>query len=345
MLKVSKKWLVTAGFVILAALLYFYLNPIPFPANAQEKKNMEAFVQNMKAQCYGRFLVNVPRQSVRGDGGSYGFGFGKIAVERHANGLPHFQAYVASLEQDFATQRIRNDVSKLMHTESYSDGARMLAYYDNELGLGFRTLGLVKKENVLFKVEASGSDKADLADFSRNLQGLIPHLKPLANNTIPSGAGFCMNGGIITTQHMDGEHFSNGFTIAEFPELYFGFSTTVNGDKVDPGIIDREANIIKGLGEFINQIKTIRKGRRIINGMEAQEWLTRLPPGDTHEYYFKLEIIGKPNSISEPRIIVGMRLTGEQVGNEKKSVKMTEAEAVLLWDAVTATIRQRPGAV
>ncbi len=345
MIKISKKQLVAAGLILLATLLYFRINPIPFPASAEEKKNMEPYTQNMKTQCYGRFLVDVPKQSALETGGSYEFGFGKFSVEHYKKGMLNFQAYATSVERDFAAQRIRNNVSKLLHTESYSDDARMLAYYADETGIGLRTLGLVKKENVVFKVEASASDKADLDDFSRNLQGLIPHLKPLAENAIPTGPGFCINGGIITTHPRDGEYFSNGFTIPEYPELYFSFTSQVNGDNVEPGILDREPVILKSLGGMALNIKTVRKSRRDINGMQAQEWLVRLPAGDTYEYSFKLEIPGKPNSIADPTIRVGMSVGGQDESGNVMPVNMTEDEALLIWDAVTSRIRLRPGAV
>ncbi|RJG00206.1 hypothetical protein D3878_00345 [Noviherbaspirillum sedimenti] len=333
------------GVLAVVTTVLFRINTFSATANAQEKKNMEPYTQNMKKQCYGRFLVDIPQQSKEGGKGTYEFGFANISVGRHEKTMPHFQAYATSIKESYAAQRTLENAPRLVHAETISDDARFIAYYDDDFGIVFKTLGLVKKENILFKVEAHGSEKPELEAFSQNLQNLIPHLKPRANNEIPTGPGFCMDGAIITTQHKKGEYYSSGFTLPEFPELYFGFSTNVNGDKVDPGIIDREANIIKDLGGFITQIKTIRKGRRMINGMEAQEWLTRLPPGDTHEYSFELDIVGKPNSISESRISVGMRLTGSQVGNKREPVKMTEAEALLLWDAVTSTIRPRPGAV
>lgn len=345
MTKLSKKVLIACGVLALAAIVLFRLNTFPTTANAEEKKKMELYTQKMKTQCYGRFLLDVPQQSVEGEKGTYEFGFAKIAVERHEKTLPQFQAHATNLEGSYAAQRTLKDVSKLVYKEAVSDSARLFAYYTDDYGIGFKTVGLVKKENILFKVEAKGSKKSDFETFSRNLQSLIPYLKPRVDNAVPAGQGFCMKDAIITTQHKNGEYLANGFTLPEFPELYFGFSTNVNGAKVDPGLIDREAEILNGLGGFISQIKTVRKGRRMINGMEAQEWITRLPPGDTHEYSFKLDIIGKPNSISEPRISVGMRLVGKEVDGKRASVKMTEAEALLLWDAVTSTIRLRPGAV
>lgn len=345
MTKASKKVLIAVGILAIAATAVFRLNTFPTTINAEDKKKMEPYTQNMKSQCYGRFLIDVPKQSIEGAKGSYEFGFAKIAVESHEKTLPQFQAYATGLEGSYAAQRTLKGVSKLVYKEAVSDSARLFAYYDDDFGVAFKTVGLVKKENILFKVEADGSKKSDFETFSRNLQSLLPYLKPRVDNAVPTAAGFCMKDAIITTQHKNGEYFANGFTLAEFPELYFGFSTNVNGAKVDPGLIDREADILKGLDGFISQIKTIRKGRRIINGMEAQEWITRLPPGDTHEYSFKLDIIGKPNSISEPRISVGMRLVGKEVDGKRAPVNMTEAEALLLWDAVTSTIRLRPGAI
>ncbi|QAU34920.1 T6SS immunity protein Tli4 family protein [Janthinobacterium sp. 17J80-10] len=346
MMKVSKKRFVAAGLFIVALLVYFHINPIAFPANAEEKKNMEPYIQNMKTQCYGRFLVDVPQESTREGNGSYEYGFGKVSVELQAGGLQHFQAYITGLEKDLASQYIRNGASKLTHAESFSDSGKLLASYANEAGIGFNMLGLVKKENVLFKVTANGSDKSDLDTFSRNLQELIPYLKPLADDAIPTGPGFCMNGGIITASHKNGEYYSRGFTLPKLPGLYFSFTSNVNRDKVWPGILDRESSILKRWGELVSLVKTLRKARRTIDGSEAQEWLMRYPDDDgTYKYSFELEIPGKPHSLAEPNITVMMTIIGKDAGSESEPGNITEAEALLLWDAVTSTIRLRPGAI
>lgn len=72
----------------------------------------------------------------------------------------------------------------------------------------------------------------------------------------------------------------------------------------------------------------------------------RYPDDDgTYKYSFRLEIPGKPHSLAEPNILAIMTIEGKDAGSEIEPGNITEAEALLLWDAVTSTIRLRPGAI
>jgi hypothetical protein len=315
-----------------------------FPATAHERKTMEPLIKSMKTKCYGRFLLDVPQSSMDSDGNSYGYAFAKIGMEKQPYTPDQFHARVDAMESANRAKKTYKGAAFLRHAERVDRDLRWLAFFDDELGSVFEIHGFALKEQTLFRVEADGSRDEDLQNFRRQLVALAPHLKPLAPEAIPPGPAFCMVGGYIAGENKRGESADFGFELPELPELSFSVSTSTNGDQVELGPLDRERSIVAQMGSLMNQVKTIRKGRRTINGMEAQEWISKIPPGDVWEYTFDLVIPGKPNSNAAPRISMTMELRGIETEAGTQPVKMSEAEALVLWDAITNTLRPRPGA-
>lgn len=314
-------------------------------ATAYERKMMEPFIKSMKTKCYGRFLLDVPQSSIDGDGDHYDYAFATILTAKEPSTQALFDARIDAMEAANQEKKTFKGAAFLRHAERIDSKLRWLAFYRNELGVAFEIRGFVLKDQRLFTVEAGGSDDEDLQNFRREFIALAPHLKPLALDATPTGPGFCMRGGYIAAEDRRGESVNSGFEVPQLPELYFSVSTSTNGDNIDPGPLDREGAIIAQLGSLISQVKTIRKGRRTINGMEAQEWISKIPPGDEWEYSFDLVIPGKPNSNAAPNISLTMKLEGVESNGVRAPVKMSEAEALLLWDAITSTLRLRPGAL
>lgn len=311
-----------------------------------QAENMEPFIQNMKAVCTGRFLLELPRTSVRRKGVNYQYAFTRVEVMDTAKNLQAFTHAVSKIEADYLGRRTGKDNSFLVFSEKLRNDFRWLVHHENDYEIGGGMQAYVLKESTIFKIVREGWSEEDKANFRRELVALEPHLHFLAPDTVPSGRGFCMSHGYIDKTDSRGETAGEEFTIPEIPGLYVLVSTQVNDEKILPGILDKEASIIEQMGSIMDDIKTIRKGRRTIHGMEAQEWIVKVPPGGYWEYKFELDIPGKPNSHANPRIGIVMKLAGKNNDSgDAEPVTFSESEALLLWDAITNSLRLRPGAL
>ncbi len=155
-------------------------------------------------------------------------------------------------------------------------------------------------------------------------QDFINGLKTRQEFGVPNRHGICLIGGFIAD---DGKKPFEVHSTVEFAKQHDMSLEIMHGDVLKAGeatLLQRKVDPEKGL--LIKALtRTIRQGKRTINGMSGEEKLVKW---GGNKYMFFWERDG-----GDPRIMM-------QFGTEKKDgTKRSEAEVLAIWDTVLPTLK------
>ena len=155
-------------------------------------------------------------------------------------------------------------------------------------------------------------------------QDFINGLKTRQEFEVPNRHGICLIGGFIAD---DGKKTFEVHSTVEFAKQHDMSLEIMHGDVLkagEPTLLQRKVNL--GKGAMVKALtRTIRQGKRTINGMSGEEKLVKW---GGNKYMFFWERDG-----GDPRIMM-------QFGAEKKDgTKRSEAEALAIWDTVLPTLK------
>ncbi len=155
-------------------------------------------------------------------------------------------------------------------------------------------------------------------------QEILNGLKTRQEFEVPNKHGICLIGGFIAD---DGKKPFEVHSTVEFAKQHDMSLEIMHGDVLKAG----EATLLKrkvdpGKGLLVKALtRTIRQGKRTINGMSGEEKLVKW---GGNKYMFFWERDG-----GDPRIMM-------QFGAEKKDgTKRSEAEVLAIWDTVLPTLK------
>ena len=155
-------------------------------------------------------------------------------------------------------------------------------------------------------------------------QEILNGLKTRQEFEVPNKHGICLIGGFIAD---DGKKPFEVHSTVEFAKQHDMSLEIMHGDVLKAGeatLLKRKVDPEKGL--LVKALtRTIRQGKRTINGMPGEEKLVKW---GGNKYMFFWERDG-----GDPRIMM-------QFGAEKKDgTKRSEAEVLAIWDTVLPTLR------
>ena len=155
-------------------------------------------------------------------------------------------------------------------------------------------------------------------------QEILNGLKTRQEFEVPNRHGICLIGGFIAD---DGKKTFEVHSTVEFAKQHDMSLEIMHGDVLKAGeatLLQRKVDPEKGL--LIKALtRTIRQGKRTINGMSGEEKLVKW---GGNKYMFFWERDG-----GDPRIMM-------QFGAEKKDgTKRSEAEVLAIWDTVLPTLK------
>ena len=221
---------------------------------------------------------------------------------------------------------------------------------------GFQIAASIKARDTTFPEDANDSIakqlRTDVPEKLAHLMNFFERTRGLADGEVPADQGVCIANGFVRGPASDKEDVEISYQLKDVEDVYFTFHSM--GDlKQDNELLDRGAEIEANLKTV--EGRTLRKGSRKLKGIDAQEWLLTRKGEATMLHDFTLEANSKTGSAKTPVLILvltnGARvpqlpLTTEESATLKPLTKATlaEAESVALWDAVTPSLRPRPGA-
>ena len=155
-------------------------------------------------------------------------------------------------------------------------------------------------------------------------QEILSGLKTRQEFEVPNKHGICLIGGFIAD---DGKKPFEVHSTVEFAKQHDMSLEIMHGDVLKAGeatLLQRKVDPEKGL--MVKALtRTIRQGKRTINGMSGEEKLVKW---GGNKYMFFWERDG-----GDPRIMM-------QFGAEKKDgTKRSEAEVLAIWDTVLPTLK------
>ena len=155
-------------------------------------------------------------------------------------------------------------------------------------------------------------------------QEILNGLKTRQEFEVPNKHGICLIGGFIAD---DGKKPFEVHSTVEFAKQHDMSLEIMHGDVLKAGeatLLKRKVDPEKGL--LVKALtRTIRQGKRTINGMSGEEKLVKW---GGNKYMFFWERDG-----GDPRIMM-------QFGSEKKDgTKRSEAEVLAIWDTVLPTLK------
>lgn len=191
--------------------------------------------------------------------------------------------------------------------------------------------------------------KEEQNDVPRKLHAvftMMSQFRSLEPGEIPKESGVCLTGGFIQTNEFDREDISVGFHLLQHRDVYFKFKTDTNLWEKDT-LLQRGSQIERGLKS--RDGKTLRKGKLDLKDLPtAEEWLASAKMyAGARGHFFMLEANSLDNSAKTPLLSFNMK-TGvfkRYQPNLPEHASLTEGEATAVGDAISRSIRLRPGAM
>lgn len=163
---------------------------------------------------------------------------------------------------------------------------------------------------------------------------------------IPTEPGFCFGGGFSAyTGEWRYERSGFGIELPEFPGLTIGLDVWNRG--IDTSPLSRDINqamLAKGL--VTPGVSILRNGKVMLGDIEAEEVAVISDPTKINEgraYNFELKVPGLKDRLDRPQVHLAMNNQLHLYDGKKPFT--SDTEALSLWDAISRSIRLRPGAI
>lgn len=309
----------------------------------------EPGMTNVKTYCFGRYLVDVPADA-QINGEVYQYKYGAIEAQHVADSHVAIKDYTA------------RTVSSLKSTKAESGYA-----YDSSVDVDPQTTIVVSiskpygrenfgidvvraDKNVLFTMKERSFRATVLQDdVLPSLKAkVLPNLHARGVGEIPSQSGFCLKDGFIADDGKAAQYEEAGITF-KFPQ-WPGVLVSVNSSTVtklgEPKLLERmaKAPIPDAYKSLMSSIHDIRKGTRVAAGREGEEILSTVPTdGGYRLHQFQWEAQGsKIDDPLDPTLTVEFESGMTRIDGQPARPKLSDEEAVRLFDAVVNSIRLRP---
>jgi len=345
------------------------------PLTEQEQRTVTELTSHMKTRCVGRYLIDLPAD-VQTSGRATLQGV-QVSTEKmtqqeflkemqqretELRAMKHLKGYLffygdseAYVNKSAAASTRKEGIWYFIH---------MRAIYEAP---SHRTIEVYKWDRgVRLKLEISASDftrpdqsedsivkqlppedRNDVGQILFNTLYLARHFQGRADDDIPTGPGVCFEGGFIAGAASDKERIDTDFWSASKPDIRFNITTDSSHG---------EAETLLQRGDQINEALKLRKGSTVRKGSvdlpdlsQPEEWLmSGMTNSQIAGHHFALEANSRNSSAKTPLMILEMDngvFPSNILEAERTKASLTEGEAVALWDAVSRTIRVRPGAM
>ncbi|WP_155835139.1 T6SS immunity protein Tli4 family protein [Herbaspirillum sp. RV1423] len=343
----------------------------PKPLTEQEQRTVTQLTTNMKTQCVGRYLIDLPA-----DVDIYGHAklndvdvkIEPMSQQAFLDGMHKRDAELKAMKHIHGYQFLfgdneyhpMNSSTEQMRKKGIWHFIHLDDEYSGDMG---RTLEAYKwNKGYRIKLETKTWDytRSIVKDKPRakemgnrvpsrlgDMMSLLHDFRGLSNGEIPKEPGVCLTGGFIKSEASDEEEVSMSFYLRDKRDVSFDLETNSN-IREKTTLLQRGSQIEKAVKTRDGH--TIRKGKIDLPGLtSAEEWLlTGITNSKVMGHRFALEANSIVGSAQTPLLILDMdngAFPQDVPRDEIIKASLTEGEAVALWDAVSRTIRVRPGAM
>lgn len=318
----------------------------------------QAVMTNARPWCIGRFTFDRPQDStVFDDNMVFKYMGYSISTQKPVTS-DAFRQRVDSREHELRAA-LRRDMSNmpaytkhswLQQKVQPSATSTLFIYRDadsSSLGFSYDVEGYALSDNVLFVLKNSFGSDYDQQPVQIGSE-ILANIKPRGDWDIPSGGGFCFNGGVI------GGRPYESFEARQTVMLVQGRPSLFVVDMRDSVDEDQKTSLLKDLPVMEAQMKAtssgsgdfrvLRKGRRNLAGNPAEEVLFSIHENGVQKYAFYLLAPGVDGDISKPHTALQLAF-GADPDAENPAATMTspvdEQQAVSVWDALLNSFHYR----
>lgn len=354
--------------VLISSLLLLGCTPKATPMTPQETQRVAQFTEAMSPRCFGRHLMDMPKAFVINSDDTAQVEKVKIKIEPMAKAV--FDLRLQARERELRALHMDGKPSvpflrRIESSPNVADGKIFNRAEDSMSEIG-RILELMSWRDGYALFLTIGADDYGGAGFHRaddppdNTMERISILLKVYDRTrgraeaeIPTEPGLCIANGFVRGPANDQEEMNIPYVLAGTPDVFFNFVYTTKIHENDT-LLERSGKTEKEMKAAGTE--TVRKGKREINSLPYEEWLMRGPTPD-HVPGTMFALHGNETSAdpAKPFITLGF-FNGYRIPAPPRTMEesaqlkdlqrasLTEAEAVGIWDKVTATMRLRPGA-
>jgi Tle cognate immunity protein 4 C-terminal domain/Tle cognate immunity protein 4 N-terminal domain len=330
--------------LIAAALLCAALGACAAP-NTSESAAMATDTKDTKPAvttfCMGRFVIDLPAGSTI-SGGNYKYDFARIEKPR-AVSKEQFEKELSEREAKLKSTKHRKEPSLLRSAQRPDATSMVLAYWEEDFSeYQVKVDGHKWTDGVGFLVK----DQVDTnkQDFGlKRMTETLAHLRPRPDSEIPTEPGYCFGGGFIANAEWENEAAGTDFRIAGQPDARISVDIfPLASRKRDKPLLERMGSAAAQLGSMATMVRVLRKGDREIASVKGQEYLASGPnSGGLRGHVFMWETQGE-GTLQEPFVKIEMQTSAQDDKGNPQQTRLTDEQAIALWDRIVASFRLRP---
>jgi hypothetical protein len=366
----------SSGALVLTMLLALTAGcqPKPIAMNEQEAQRVQQLTADMTPRCIGQHVVDLPRSFLLNSESSTEIDGVKVKVVPMQRAI--FDVVLAGRKAGLESKKLPlNGLPHLRSSEAVDRNASIGLLFDRSESdastsrLG-RTLELIAwREGFRIDATINATDNTfpedsknnlaqqlsnDVSEKKAQLLSVFDRIRGRTDSEIPSEVGTCFPNGFVRGPMSDTQSITSEYDLEGSRDLFFLFALRAD--------LRSEKSLLERSGQVEREMKpsgtqTIRKGQRDIGGLKFDEWLWKGPtprqvPGTLFIAVANEKIASAQAPLVRAELFNGFSVTyPEDMSEEKKErigfykplerASLSEAEAIAVWDKVSATIRPR----
>jgi len=301
--------------------------------------------------CIGRYALDFPVGS-RISGGNYIYKFTRLEKPEQIS-LQSFEAAIAEKEKALKAMKHEIEPSLLRLSLRPDTHSHILVFWEEDFTEAIAEVeGYRWIDGIRFVIKGrAGMSKPSHGTISRQdivinrMREILAHLRPRSDGEIPSEPGYCFEGGFISSPKWGNEEAGIDIDIAGHPDAFISvWFYPLAMSKHDRPLLERMSGVLQSLGRLATSVRVLRSGDRQVGPYRGQEHLATAPnSGGMRGHSFIWETEGQ-GTFETPALKIELT-TGhrDKDGNPQKT-KLTDEQAMKLWDEVLNSFRVRPTA-
>lgn len=339
---------ISKGLILVASLL-----SCPIASHA-EPMMTNPLLSKSRPWCIGRFVFDRPMASEISNQ-RYEFRGERIETT-HRSTDEAYRAKVAALKSELSHKQRTNPGTGLATGHAWlekefsptkNSSVFVFRQFDAASPLDFKTEGFIFHSGNVFHT-SGGIGSAALSRVESIYADTYSRIKERDNWTVPTEAGFCVDGGLVSGRSTYTEEVSQSFALMPGRPalLVIQMRDSVAEDQSEP-LTKTLPNLRAQLSRQPGHYRILREGKRTVAGINAEEVLFELQDSGITSYRFYLLGPGDPSTLAKPHTAIQLLLgaSSPDLTPEQATSPVDEAGALQVWDTLLNSLHLRPGAV
>jgi len=301
--------------------------------------------------CVGRFLIDVPLGS-KLSGGNYKYDYLRIKRPT-AKSFEDFQRELNQKEARLKAEKHERDPSLLRVSRILDAETRVFSFWEFDIADGLMEVEGYRWINgtQYFLKSHAGTSPPVEGTMSREelvlgkMERALIHLRPRLDSEIPTEPGYCFEGGFIASPEWESEEAGIDIAIAGHPDAFVSvWFYPLPMRKHDRPLLERMGGVLQFLGRLATSVRVLRSGDRQVGPYRGQEHLATAPnSGGMRGHSFIWETEGE-GTLDTPALKIVLTTGHRDKDRNPQKTKLTDEQAMKLWDEVLNSFRVRPTA-